>query len=317
LLPTDREDITTPHPTDEAALPALPPISSMTGFARVEGAVAGQSWAIEIKSVNGKGLDVRCRAPVGFDAVEATVRTLAAQRLKRGSVTVGVTVSRDGATGQIRINRPLLDEVLALAREIEAAGAAPPRIDALLAVRGVIDAGEEVPGREQRAAVEAALAAAAGAALERLAAVRIAEGAQLAALLAGHVETSEALAGQAAAAAATQPETLRARLKAQVADILGQVPSLPPERVAQEVALLVARGDVREEIDRLRAHVEGARALLGEGGAVGRRLDFLCQEFNREANTLCSKSTDVALTRIGLDLKAAIEQLREQVQNVE
>lgn len=298
-------------------MPALPPISSMTGFARVEGTVAGQSWAIEIKSVNGRGLDVRCRAPVGFDAVEAAVRAQAAQALKRGSVTVGVTVARDGAGGQVRINRPLLDEVLRLAREIEGAGAAPPRLDALLAVRGVIDGGDEAPGPEQRAAVEAALTAAVGEALARLVAMRLAEGAQLTVLLSGHLDTIEGLADQAAASAATQPETLRARLAAQVAEILGQAPALPPERLAQEVALLVSRGDVREEIDRLRAHVAGARALLAEGGAVGRRLDFLCQEFNREANTLCSKSTDVALTRIGLDLKAAIEQLREQVQNVE
>jgi uncharacterized protein (TIGR00255 family) len=289
----------------------------MTGFARVEGTAAGQSWAIEMKSVNGRGLDVRCRAPVGFDAVEAAARTLATQTLKRGSVTVGVSVTRDAASGQLRINRALLDEVVRLAREIEGAGAAPPRIDALLSVRGVIDSGEEAPAVDQRATVEAALVGALRDAMDRLIAMRLAEGAQLAVLLSGHLDGIGRLTDAAAAAVSTQPDALRARLEALLAEILGQVPALPPERLAQEVALLVSRGDIREEIDRLRAHVESARALLAEGGAVGRRLDFLCQEFNREANTLCSKSTDVALTRIGLDLKATIEQLREQVQNVE
>ena len=294
-------------------------VSSMTGFARAEGAVDAYAWAVEIKSVNGRGLDVRCRLPGGLDALEPVARSLAAQHLKRGNVSITVTLNRTTEGGQIRINRALLAELIAVAREIEGMGAAPPRVDALLTVRGVIESGgDESDTPELRARLETAVSNGLAQAMEQLVEGRTGEGRHLAALLHGHVDEIERLTAAAAASAAAQPDALRTRLKAQLDEILETAAaSLPEERLAQELALVVGRSDVREELDRLRAHADGARALLAEGGAIGRRLDFLCQEFNREANTLCSKSADVALTRIGLDLKAAIEQLREQVQNVE
>jgi len=293
-------------------------VSSMTGFARAEGAVDAHAWAVEIKSVNGRGLDVRCRLPGGLDALEPVARSLATQKLKRGNVSITVTLNRTTEGGQIRVNRALLAELIAVAREIEGMGAAPPRVDALLTVRGVIESGnDESDTPELRARLEAAVSNGLAQAMDQLIQGRTAEGRHLAALLHGHIDEIERLTAAAAASAAAQPDALRARLKAQLDEILGAAASVPEERLAQELALAVGRSDVREELDRLRAHVDGARTLLAEGGAIGRRFDFLCQEFNREANTLCSKSADVALTRIGLDLKAAIEQLREQVQNVE
>lgn len=292
------------------------PIVSMTGFARAEGQAEGCSWTIEVKSVNGRNLDIRCRMPSGFESLEGVVRTEVGRRFKRGSITVNATLARAVAGGQVRINRALLDQVLALARELEGAGAAPPRLDALLSVRGVIEVIEESE-TATREKLEGVLTADLTVALDRLTAARSGEGIRLGEILARQLDEIAALVTAASLCAATQPTVLRDRLRAQLAALVGALPALPEDRLVQEVALLVARGDVREELDRLRAHIAAARDLLSLGDAVGRRLDFLCQEFNREANTLCSKSTDVELTRIGLALKAAIEQLREQVQNIE
>lgn len=295
-------------------------IASMTGFARADGATEAASWTVEVKSVNGKSLDVRCRFPSGLDAVEAFARAEAAKVLKRGNVNIGLSLARTARQSPLRLNRELLAQVIELAREIEGAGAERPRIDALLSVRGIIDTAEDESGEgaeEERAALEAALTRSVAEVLGKLAQARLEEGAHLAAVLSGHLDTIASLTEAAARTASLQPEALRAKLRAQLAQLLDAVPSLPEERLAQEAALLVAKADVREELDRLRAHISQARGLLAEGGAVGRRLDFLCQEFNREANTLCSKSADVELTRIGLDLKATIEQFREQVQNIE
>lgn len=288
----------------------------MTGFARVEGSQDGRAWTWELRSVNGRSLDLRLRLAAGYERLEPLVRSAATGRFKRGSLSLQLTVARAEGAPQIRINRPLLDEVLALSRELAEAGAAPPRLDGLLALRGVIELAEE-EDEATRAAVDAALERSLGAALDLLAGARAAEGARLLPALSGLLDRIEALTAAAGAAAAVQPEAIRERLRSQVALLLEASPALPEERLAQEVSLLLVRSDVREEIDRLTAHVAQARELLAEGGAVGRRLDFLCQEFNREANTLCSKAADVELTRIGLDLKAAIEQLREQVQNIE
>ena len=293
-----------------------PAVASMTGFARVDGHADGHSWTFEAKSVNGRNLDIRCRLPSGFDSLEAAARAEMPKRLARGSINLTLTLNRAQAATQLRINRELLAQVLELAREIEGAGAAKPSLDSLLAVRGIIEPVEE-DETEARARVEVALKADLGRLVDQLVVARLAEGRRLVAVLDGHLDEIERLVAAAAACASTQPEALRERLRHQVAALLDAAPALPEERLAQEAAILIAKADVREEMDRLRAHIQAARDMLAEGGAVGRRLDFLCQEFNREANTLCSKASDVELTRIGLSLKASIEQLREQVQNIE
>lgn len=292
------------------------PVASMTGFARVDGHGDGVSWTFEAKSVNGRNLDLRCRLPAGFDAIEAAARADIPKKLARGSVNLTLTVTRAATVGQMRINRDLLAQVLELAREIEGAGAAAPRLDALLAVRGIIEPveGDQADDREE---VEAAIRADLVRLIDALAVARVGEGARLADVLTGQLAEIEGLVTAASGTAAAQPAALRDKLRAQVQALLDTAPALPEERLAQEAALLIAKADVREELDRLRAHIQAARDLLAEGGAIGRRFDFLCQEFNREANTLCSKSADVELTRIGLSLKATIEQLREQVQNIE
>ncbi len=294
----------------------LYPVVSMTGFARTEGQLGGCSWTIEVKSVNGRNLDIRFRLPSGFDGLEAVARTEIGRRFKRGSLNLALTIARAATGGQVRINRPLLDQLLALARDYAGESAPPPRFEALLGVRGVIEVVEENEAATLEG-LEAPLTADLKLALDRLATARAEEGARLAEVLSRQLEDIAALVQAASACAATQPAVLRERLRTQLASLTEAVPVLPEERLAQEVALLVARGDVREELDRLRAHIAAARDLMKAGDAVGRRLDFLCQEFNREANTLCSKSTDTELTRIGLALKATIEQLREQVQNIE
>ncbi len=288
----------------------------MTGFARVDGHGDGYSWTFEAKSVNGRSLDLRCRLPSGFDSVEAAARADLPKRLARGNVNLTLTVNRAQDVSQLRINRVLLAQVLELAREIEGAGAAAPRLDSLLAVRGIIEPVEE-DQTEARERVEAALKTDLAKLVDQLVVNRLAEGNRIAEVLNGHLDEVARLVDGASACASTQPEALREKLRAQVAAILGSFPALPEERLAQEAAILIGKADVREELDRLRAHIQAARDLMAEGGAIGRRFDFLCQEFNREANTLCSKSADVELTRIGLSLKASIEQLREQVQNIE
>lgn len=288
----------------------------MTGFARVDGHGDGYSWTFEAKSVNGRSLDLRCRLPSGFDSVEAAARADLPKRLARGNVNLTLTVNRTQAVSQLRINRELLAQVLEIAREIEGAGAAPPRLDSLLAVRGIIEPVEE-DETEARERVESALKGDLTKLIDQLVVNRLAEGARIAEVLNGHLGEIARLVDAAAACASTQPEALREKLRAQVAAILGSFPALSEERLAQEAAILIGKADVREELDRLRAHIHAARDMMAEGGAIGRRFDFLCQEFNREANTLCSKSADVELTRIGLSLKASIEQLREQVQNIE
>jgi len=295
------------------------PITSMTGFARVEGSQDGTSWAWELKSVNSKSLDVRLRLPTGFDYLEPTLRMSLTQRLKRGAVSATLSVTRDSAgAGSLRINRAALDQILALADELTGRiEAAPPRLDGLLGLRGVLESADEEVTPEVREALAAVFLAGWETALAGLVAMRESEGARLAAVLRERLAEMTSLAAAAEASAAAQPDAIRARLRSLVATLLDASPALPVERLAQEAALLVARADIREELDRLAAHLAAAQDLLREGAAIGRRFDFLCQEFNREANTLCSKSGDVELTRTGLALKAAIEQLREQIQNIE
>ena len=307
-------------PTAPAAAPEtkLGTIASMTGFARTEGEAEGIAWTWEIKSVNSKSLDLRFRLPPGLDALELPLRALLNERLKRGSIGVNLALARAGGGGGVRVNRAALEQVLALARELaREIDAAPPTVDGLLALRGVLDAGEEELDAAARERREAALIASCRQGIDALCAMRRAEGARLGLVLQERLHDIARLIAAAESSAATQPEAIRQRLRTLIAALVEAVPAMPEERLAQEAALLVARGDIREELDRLHAHIAAARELLAEGGAIGRRLDFLCQELNREANTLCSKSADVELTRTGLALKAAIEQFREQVQNIE
>jgi uncharacterized protein (TIGR00255 family) len=293
-------------------------ISSMTGFARAEGHAEGLSWVWELKSVNSKQLDLRFRLPPGFDALEIPLRAGLAQRLKRGAVAVTLSMTRTAGGVGVRVNHAALAEVLRLVRDLESQiEAAPPRLDGLLGLRGVLESAEEAEDEAVRERRQSALLANWEKALAELVAMRLAEGGRLQPTLEARLAEISDLVGAAERSAAAQPAALKARLAELIGALLDASPALPEERLAQEAALLVGKADVREELDRLAAHVAAARELIAEGGAIGRRLDFLCQEFNREANTLCSKSADLALTRTGLALKAAIEQLREQVQNIE
>ena len=288
----------------------------MTGFARAEGEADGVSWAWELKSVNARSLDLRLRLPPGFDPLEPQLRAGLARRCRRGNIaaTLGVTRLVPPA---IRVNREMLAQIVALLNEL--AGdieAAPPRLDGLIGLRGVIETVEDEPASVVEAR-HAAVLDGWSLALDRLVTARNEEGARLAAMLAEQRGELAALVEAAASCAAAQPAAIQGRLETLLGELSGLAPTMPQERVAQELTMLVTRADVREELDRLRAHIAQAGDLLARGEAIGRQLDFLCQELNREANTLCSKSADIELTRIGLALKAAIEQFREQVQNLE
>lgn len=293
-------------------------LASMTGFARAEGHLDGLAWTWEVKSVNNKGLDLRCRLAPGFDVLEGIVRNRAAATLKRGSVSVNLTVTRAVREVRYAVNRTALAQIAKLARDVaREVDAAPPRLDGLLALRGILEPVEEEEDEAVRGAREAAMAASFEVALASLASIRAEEGARLADILNAQLAELRDLRRQAAATAAMQPAALRERLSNQIAALLDGTGALSEERLVQEVALLVAKADVREELDRFGAHLEACAELVASGGPVGRRLDFLCQELNREANTLCSKSSDIGLTNVGLSMKAVVEQFREQVQNVE
>ncbi len=290
----------------------------MTGFARCTGRDAQLTWTWEAKSVNGRGLDIRCRLPPGMDSLEPGARRAAADRFKRGSLVLSLQADRAHGEARLRVNRAALDQLVAVVGELRGAvDAAPPSIDGLLGIRGIVEFGDEEAAPEERERREAEILASLGETLDALLAARRDEGARLAEVLSGQLDQIADLADAAARNASLQPDALRRRLEEQVGELLDAVPPLSEERLSQEVALLLIKTDVREEVDRVRAHVAAARELLADAGPCGRRLDFLCQEFNREANTLCAKAADVDLTRIGLDLKAAIDQFREQIQNVE
>lgn len=296
-------------------------IASMTGFARSGGQRPdlGLSWTWEARSVNGKGLDVRVRWPNGFDALEAPAKELVGRRLTRGSVTLSLQTRSDAGSGtaQVRINQALLAQLMDLARDLPL-HVQPPTFDGLLQVRGVLETLEgEEPDEETRKALEAEMLASLAEALTGLEAARSEEGVRLNAILRSHLATIADLVVKAGQTASARPDAMQDRLRAALAQLLEAKVPVSEDRLAQELALIATRQDVREELDRLTAHVAQATELLDVAGPVGRRLDFLCQEFNREANTLCSKAQDTALTRIGLDLKTVIDQLREQVQNVE
>ncbi len=294
----------------------------MTGYARAQGADERRRWVWEARSVNGRNLEVRCRVPQGFDRLENPARTAVGGRLKRGNVAINLTITSEHQAKPLRINRALLADLAALVEEVRrTTGAAAPSADGLFRVRGVIEEEEDgAESEEALAAVEKALMATLDEALKALVAARAAEGRALAQVIDGHVGEIEALCKRAAERAQAQIGLVRTRFETQLAELLERAPALSEERFAQEVAVLAGKADVREELDRLTAHIAQARSLLKDArpdNPVGRKFDFLCQEFNREANTLCSKSADIELTRIGIDLKGAVERMREQVQNVE
>ena len=292
-------------------------LASMTGFARTEGAIETLTWAWEVRAVNGRGLELRFRLPPGWDGLEPRFREMAGKVLKRGNVNATLTVRRDADPGAT-IDEAALANVLTLAMNLHARmpGSPVPRAESLLTMPGVMRQAAADPVREREIAAPVAEAGFAQA-LEGLVAARGAEGGRLAAVMTAQLDDIARLRDQAEVEASGQPAAQRARVMETLQSLLRDSPALPEERIAQEVALLAARSDVREELDRLASHIEAARGLMVEGANIGRRFDFLVQEFNREANTLCGKSASVALTGTGLKLKAAIEQLREQVQNIE
>ena len=294
---------------------------SMTGFARESGTLAdGTAFVWELRSVNGRGLDLRLRLPNGLDALEAPLREAAGRRFKRGNIAASLTLKREDRP-RLTVDRAALDQALALALELAGRirGSMSPRAEALLALPGVMRTEVPEPDEALEEGKRRDLASAFERALGGLVEARQSEGAKLQGILGGLLAEIAGLREAAAAEAVGQPAAQRARMLEQLAALLGEAGTarVPEERLAQEVALLAQKSDVREELDRLAAHIEAAGTLLAAGDGAGRKLDFLTQEFVREANTLCSKSASVALTRIGLDLKAAIERLKEQAANVE
>lgn len=291
-------------------------ITGMTGFGRGERSGSYGTVTVEARSVNGKGLDLRLRMPSGFDAIEPKLRELAKARFNRGSVTLNVNVTAPEGSQGVQIDEARLNLYAKAAHRLYEQGAAnPPTAGELLGLKGVIVADEGDVSTEDTEALQAAAQLAAAEALDALKASRDSEGVAMLAVLKGHLDEIEALRTEAASNAEALPEAIKARIKAKFDELLPN--GLDPERLEQEAAMLAVKADIREELDRLTAHIEAARALLNGGSPAGRKLDFLAQEFNREANTLCSKSADPALTRTGLALKAAVDRLREQVQNVE
>jgi uncharacterized protein (TIGR00255 family) len=293
------------------------PIASMTGFARAEGNVDTIAWAWELRSVNGRSLELRFRLPNGWDSLESGWRDLAGKVLKRGNVTANLTLKRQSET-RLELDPVALEQVLKIATDLHRRipNSPPPRAEALLSLPGVLRQ-SQADQQDDRAVAAADVQAGFVAALADLAASRQAEGERLAAVIRRQLDDIAGLCADAARQAAGQPAAQRARMLDNLQALLRETPNLAEERVAQEVAVLASRSDVREELDRLNSHIAAAHDLLQEAVNIGRKLDFLIQEFNREANTLCSKSSTAALTATGLKLKAAIEQMREQVQNIE
>lgn len=291
-------------------------LSSMTGFAHVEGALGAAHWTWEIKSVNGRGLEPRFRLPPGYEFLEHDLRKLLVEKFSRGSFNAFLSLKGAAVDGAFVVNRAALEQALKLVEEIRLRiDCERPRPEGVLALKGVVNQEASLDDEDARATLADALKASFRKAVAALLSARRKEGASLEALISGQLDTVEALTKAARSSAEAAPEAIRARIAAQLADLLAGAVSA--DRLAEEAALLAVKADIREELDRLDAHVLAGRALVEGGGAVGRKFDFLTQEFNREANTLCSKAQDMGLKRIGLDLKTAIDQMREQVQNLE
>jgi uncharacterized protein (TIGR00255 family) len=293
-------------------------LSSMTGFARADGAAAAYAWAWELKSVNAKGIDLRLRMPAGWDVVEVPVRTRASEALARGTVYATLSIERTGVEPVVRVNDSVLAAVLATLKDLSGrVEAAPARLDGILAIKGVIEVVDAPEREEDRRIAEAAVIAGFERALADLTLMRRHEGEALARVLLARLTEIATLAAKADAAPGRQPEAIKRRIAEQIATLWDNASRFDADRLHQEAILIAAKADVREELDRLNAHVAQARKLIEAGGAIGRRLDFLSQELHRESNTLCAKANDVELTNIGLELKTVVEQFREQVQNLE
>ncbi len=294
-------------------------LTSMTGFADSRGLHGGLRWRWEAKSVNGRGLDFRFRTPMGYEGLESGARTLAAERFKRGSLQAVLTAATDESARGFRVDPAALADAVRIAKRIaEETGLRPARVDGLLALNGVVVQEENAAlDDEARMARDAAMLESLADAFDLLARARATEGAKLEAIILRQIGEIERLTQEARALAAQQPFILRERMMAQLKELMSPGTNVPEERIAQEIAILASRADLSEELDRLVAHCQEARTLIAGREPAGRKLDFLAQEFNREANTLCAKSSDIQLTHVGLALKAVIDQLREQVQNVE
>ncbi|MCB2112889.1 MAG: YicC/YloC family endoribonuclease [Parvularculaceae bacterium] len=291
-------------------------LSSMTGFARAEGALEETRWVWEIKSVNGRGLEPRFRLPPGYDFLELDLRKALSQKFSRGSFNAFLSLKGAAVDGAFIVNRAALSSAVKLVDEIRlSVDCDKPRPEGLLALRGVIEPESALDDEDARAALAAALKKSFAEALALLERARLNEGAAIGALIRAQLDAISDLTARARASADAAPDAIRARIAQQLADLLNG--AVDETRIAEEAAMLALRADIREELDRLAAHVEAGRALIEKGGVIGRKLDFLTQEFNREANTLCSKAQDMALKRIGLELKSGIDQMREQVQNLE
>ncbi|WP_321391348.1 YicC/YloC family endoribonuclease [Emcibacter sp.] len=293
-------------------------LSSMTGFARTQGQWENYSWVWEIRSVNGRGLDIRCRIPSGFEAMDQTVRGHLKKHIARGSLNVNLQMHRESEEVQVKVNQVALDQLVAIVVETSSNNHLPqPDISNLMSVRDLVQIIEGEEDENFRKARDKAIEESFLEAIAALKENRLSEGAATSEMLQKIIIDIEASVAEATKVAAGQPNLIRDRFMDKVNALLDDNKGLDPDRIAQEVTILATKADVKEEMDRLVAHIDAARKLLVEKEPVGRKLDFLSQEFNREANTLCSKSSDIALTQIGLSLKASIDQLKEQVQNIE
>ena len=294
------------------------PISSMTGFARASGERQGLFWQWEIKSVNGKALDVRLRVPAGFEALETPVRAALAAAFRRGNLQVSLSISGQVARETVRLNPDILDRLVAAGEALrDRIGGEPLRADVLLSIKGVVEVATEPEAEGEAEARNAAMLESFQEALRLLGSARREEGERLNAVVSAQVLRIAELAEAARLNPSRTPEAVRARLAEQLSRLMETGAALDPDRLHQEAVIAATRADIQEELDRLSSHVEAAQALLASNDAIGRKFDFLAQEFNREANTLCSKASDRSMTAIGLDLKTVIDQLREQVQNIE
>jgi uncharacterized protein (TIGR00255 family) len=293
-------------------------LSSMTGFARSHGASGPYTFEWELKSVNAKGFDLRMRLPPGWDELEASAKKRAGEVLSRGTVYANLNVKRANAVSTIRINEEVLNSIVRVAGELAGKiDAVAPSIDGLLGIKGVIEVVEPESDEAEDKAAQAAAAAAFEQALADLVTMRQREGVTLGQILSQRMEEIERLAKKAEAAPGRKPEAIKARLAEQVAVLLESSDRFDADRLNQEAILIAAKADIREELDRIASHISQTREMIRKGGPVGRRLDFLAQEFNREVNTCCSKSNDLELTNTGLEMKNVVEQFREQVQNLE
>jgi uncharacterized protein (TIGR00255 family) len=293
-------------------------LSSMTGFARRHGASGPYAFQWELKSVNAKGFDLRMRLPPGWDDLEASAKKRASEVLSRGTVYANLNVKRTSAASTVRVNEEVLASIVSMATSLAGKiDAVAPSIDGLLAIKGVVEVVEPESDETEDKAARDAAAAAFEQALADLVEMRRREGGSLGQVLSQRMDEIERLAKRAEAVPGRKPEAIKARLAEQVAALLESSDRFDPDRLNQEALLIATKADIREELDRIASHVAQAREMIAKGGPVGRRLDFLAQEFHREVNTTCSKSNDIELTNIGLELKNVVEQFREQVQNLE